>query len=533
MEEHSSVSNATLTLRDYLRVIFHYQWVVIISVVCASATVAAGLKMQTPLYVASVKMLVSSEKQTQAPYSRELGGYDRSEANITQSEIVKSAPVIERAVNALHLDKRPLDSEKAYASKLRQKMIDWEIESFNKQMSPLSLEQKQYVLYHRAIDQLQKALTVEPVRGTNLLQISVSDFDPVVAATLANVVSRSYVIFDLEQQLAESATKYGELHPTVTLLKGHVEQMTKTLSGEPLDNIEAIGPATVKIISQATIPMRPQGHSKKLIFIFAVFLSFILGVGLAFIFDYLDPTLRSPFDVHEVLKTPLLATIPYQSSKQHPLLAKNLYLPSYIEAYKELSCQIRFFISQKKMKAFLFASPDAGEGTTTIITNLAMCLVNDFKKRVLIIDANYHHADIHKNFNTLLSPGLAQVILGKIDLLKACHEVAPSLCVVTAGDPEIDLISELDSQKMADIIDEAKKAFDVVLVDCADLRHYRDAISIGQFTDAIVMVVAQGKSRRPAITASMAALLANKFNIVGTVLNFRTFPIPSYIYRRV
>lgn len=267
MEEISSSSISELTLRDYLRVIFRHKAVVVVSMVVVCLTVALGLQLQTPTYVASVKMLVSSIKETQAPYSRELAGYDRSEANITQSEIVKSAPVVERAVKAIHLDQRPLDYEKPYASKFRQSVIDRQVREFKELLAPLPQAQQEYILFRRAVEKLQSALTVEPVRGTNLLLISVEDFDPLITATLANIISRSYVIFDLEQQLAESATKYGDLHPAVTLLQGHLDQMTKKLNGTPLENIDAIGPATVKIISQAAIPTQPQGRSKKLFFI--------------------------------------------------------------------------------------------------------------------------------------------------------------------------------------------------------------------------------------------------------------------------
>lgn len=534
MEEQKKPSYEDMTLRDYLRVIFRHKAVVIVSVLTVSVIVALGLKMQTPAYSASVKMLVSAEKQTQAPYSRDFVGYDRSEANVTQSEIVKSAPVLERAVRAIHLDKRPLDDEKKYASSLRKKMIDAEVKNFNEQTSKLTAEQKDYVFFHRAVDSLQKALTVEPVRGTNLLVISVRDFDPLVAATLANVISRSYVIFDLEQQLAESATKYGDLHPTVTLLKGHIEQMKKTLSGGPLENIEAIGPATVKIISQASIPTRPEGRSKKLILLIAGFLSVVMGIGLAFIFDYLDPTVRSPGDLAATLGLPILASIPLQKKRQSKLLnAQAGPAASYLGAYHELACQVRFFVNQKNMKVFLFTAPDAAEGNTTVISNLGLILARDFKKKVLIIDTNSGQADAHKIFEAPESPGLAEILTGGAGFAKSAREVSPGLSLLSAGDAKLKTKNMLDSQKMAQIVKESRDLYEIVLIDCADLRHYRDAISLGPVCDGIVLVVAEGKTRRPAISTAAAPLKENNFSVIGSVLNGRTFALPKFVYDRV
>ncbi len=530
-----SDSSPDFTVRDYMRIIFRHQWVIVFTVLAVGATVAFGLKIQTPTYIANVKMLISSVKETQAPYSRDLNGYDRGEPNITQSEIVKSTPVLERAVHAVHLDKRPLDSEKPHASKIRRSMIDREVKDFQEQLSKMSPAEREYILFRRAVNSLQHALTVEPVRGTSLLLISVEDFDPLVAATLANVVSRSYVIFDLEQQLAESATKYGELHPSVTLLKGHVEQMNKTLNGEPLDNIAAIGPATVKIISQASIPTQSQGRSKKIVFLLAIFLSFILGLGLAFVLEYLDPTVRSALDLGTIFPAPLLTTIPKQSQNKilrDPDEEEN-FSKSSPGVYYQLACQIRHYVNYKQMKVFLFTAADVAEGNTTVICNLGMCLANDFKKKVLIIDANYHQSGVHKNFDNSVSPGLVEILSGQIALTQACREIKPDLWILPSGDAQVDPESLLDSQKMYDIICEAKSSYEVVLVDCADLRHYRDAISLGPFVDGTIVVVSEGKTRRAAIRAAIAPLPENNFPIIGWVLNRRTFALPKFIYDRV
>ncbi|MCB9772164.1 MAG: lipopolysaccharide biosynthesis protein [Candidatus Omnitrophica bacterium] len=524
--------NDELTLRDYLRIIFRHKWIVVVSILTVSAVVAFALKMQTPAYVASVKMLVSAVKETQAPNSRDITA--RSEANVTQSEIVKSTPVLERAVRAVHLDKRPLDNEKSYASPLRRNKIESEVKKINERLNKMSAAQKEYVLFRRAVDTLQRNLTVEPIRGTNLLLVSVSDFDPLVAATLANVVSRSYVIFDLEQQLAESATKYGDLHPTVTLLKGHVDQMTKTLNGEPLNNIEAIGPATVKIISQASIPTRPEGRSKKIIFALAGFLSLILGIGLAFVFEYLDPTVRSPLDLGKLVQVPLLGVIPREFRRKKILDDdEKTSSVSYMSAYHELACQIRYFVNQKGLKVFLFTAPDVGEGNTSVVSNLGVCLANDFKKKVLIIDAHYHQAGVHKNFDNSVSPGLVDVLSGTIALSQACKEVVSNLWILAAGDKQVDHGSLLDSQRMADMIAEARKDFEIIFIDSADLRNYRDTVSMGHFADGIILVVSEAKTRRPAVVAALGPLQSNNFNIVGTVLNRRTFALPKFIYDRV
>ena len=103
-------------------------------------------------------------------------------------------------------------------------------------------------------------------------------YNPVAAAALANILSRSYTIFDLEQQLAEMQIKYGDKNLAVTQLRDSIDKMTRNLTGQPLPDVEAIGPASVKIIEQAQPPMKPAGIPKILVFILALFMSLFLGV---------------------------------------------------------------------------------------------------------------------------------------------------------------------------------------------------------------------------------------------------------------
>ena len=127
---------------------------------------------------------------------------------------------------------------------------------------------------------------------TNLFTISVSDFNPVAAAIIANVVSRSYVIFDLEQQMSELQLQYGDKHPIVMQLRDNINKMIQNLSGEPLPAVDAIGPASVKIIEQAQVPLYPTGTSKRIVIFFALIMSLFFGVMLAFGFEYVDQKLK-------------------------------------------------------------------------------------------------------------------------------------------------------------------------------------------------------------------------------------------------
>ena len=455
----------------------------LLCVVSVILVVYVGLQLKTPVYEAQVKMLISAEKQVESPYYKEMGNRN-NEAALTQSEIVKSTPVIERAVESLNLHLRPSDYERKFSSPLKQLWIDYRIGRLKQEMNQVPAEASLEVALARAIKNLRERITVQPVRDTNVFTITVSDFDPKEAARIANVVSRSYVIFDLEQQLAELALKYGSKHPMVNQLSNSISKMNQSLTGDYLSDLDAIGPASVKIIEQAILPLKPQGPNKTVLLMVAFFMSSFLGVMLAFIFEYFDQTIKSPGELAQLLDLPLLGSIPQKRIWQKAFIKGTpgiLQNSMYFSAYRNLADQIRAKVKQNGDRSFLITAPDLREGVTTIIANLGFYLSFYMKMDVLIIDANLRHASMHKIFKTKQKATLADMLGGDTSLEEAMEKINPHLFVLPAGKTNLNSTALLDSAKMKAIIDEANTRFDVVLIDCADLKRSQDSVILAQY----------------------------------------------------
>jgi len=484
------------TLRDYVRVLFRHKTVIITTFITVMITVFIGLQFKTPVYEASVKILISAQKQVEAPYYRELAGYRKTEIALTQSEIVKSNPVIERAIKAIRLDQRPLDYEKHFCSPLKMRLIDLRLNMFNAKLERLAPEQKQAFLYGRVIEELKRSIKVEPIRDTDLFTIRVRDFSPVVAAIIANVVSRSYVIFDLEQQLAELQLKHGQDHSTVVQLKDNINKMQKSLNGQPVSDIEAIGPASVKIIEQAKIPLKSAGPRKPLTLVLAFFMSGFLGIMLAFGFEYIDQSFKSPQDVETFLNLPVLGSIPKKKLLAKALIKNAKRRTAYTQSYQNLSDQIYLLMKDKNLKSILITGALPLEGTTTITANLGIYLDHKAGHKVLVIDANLRDPSMHKIFKISESPGLADVLEGKTPFEDATQDLGSNLTVLVAGKTGLNPITLLDSSRMSKVIKKAKERYEVVFVDCADLNNFKDSIVLSSSLDGIVLVVNEGKTRR-------------------------------------
>ena len=521
------------TFRDYLRVLFRQKAVIFAAVITVLGTVYIGLKLKTNMYEAQVKVLISASKMVESPFYRDLLGLQNVQMALTQSEVVKSSPVIDRAVRVLGLAQKPLDYERRFCSPLKALIVDFKVKNLNKKLEQLKPEQKQAYFYRMAIEDLRANIKVEPVRDTNVFTISAKDYSPVGAAIIANVVSRSYVIFDLEQQLAELQMKYGEKHLMVTQLKDNIGQMTKRLTGEPIPDMEAIGPASVKIIEQANVPIEPVGPKKLLIGILALFMSMFLGVMLAFAFEYMDQTFKSPQDVERYLNLPFLGSIPKKRLIERALIKNGKRMTRYVKFYQTLAEQMYLILKDKKLKSVLITATVKREGATTIIANLGMYLANKLGHKVLLIDANLRKPGLHSVFKASESVGLANTLEGQVPFEAAVKGLSSNLYLLPAGKTQLNPITLLDSSKMTEVLKAAAHKYEIILVDCADLRDYKDAVVISLLVDGVAFIVSEGKIRRQVVQASVAPLRDKKVNVLGAILSNRTFAIPSFVYDRV
>lgn len=522
-----------VTLRDYLKVVFRQKSVILTCLFTVMVTVLIGLQLKTPVYEATVKMQVSGEKPTESPYYRDLLGYQRMEVALTQAEIVISNPVLERTINALGLYKKPLDYERAFSSPLRGKFIGLRTRTMLENLAKMKPEQQKAFLFRNAVEQLREAIKVEPIRDTNLFTVSARDFSNVGATIIANTVSRSYQIFDLEQQLVELQLKYGEKHQIVQQLKDNIEKMGSNLTGELLPDMEAIGPASVKIIEQASVPLEPVGPPKAMVVLLAFCMSIFLGVMLAFMFEYMDQTFRTPFDVEKTLAVPFLGYVLKRKMMDKALLTGSKKLGDYGRTVQVFAEQVYLLMKDKQLQSVVFASCLPKEGSSVLVANLGILLSSKLHHRVLIIDANLRSPVQHKLFKITEFTGLTSVIEKDVPVKKAIVGLDTNLALLPAGQTELNPITLLDSGTMANMLEELRESYDIILIDAAPLKDYKDSYVVAGKAGGMVVVIGEGKTRRQVVRSAIGPLMESSDKLLGVVLNDRTYPIPKVIYNMV
>lgn len=187
------------------------------------------------------------------------------------------------------------------------------------------------------------------------------------------------------------------------------------------------------------------------------------------------------------------------------------------EQYRRLATTLYAAQAAKGLKVVMVASALASEGKSLTASNLALTFSESYQKNVLLIDADLRRPSLHEVFGLSGSPGLTDG-LGAVDDRKlALHHVSQTLTVLTAGQPTSDPMAVLASDRMRRLVDEARDAFDWVIVDTPPLGLLADANLLSEMADGAVLVV-HAESTPYDIVQRTAALLGRD-RLLGVVLN--------------
>lgn len=180
-------------------------------------------------------------------------------------------------------------------------------------------------------------------------------------------------------------------------------------------------------------------------------------------------------------------------------------------------------------RVFAITSPGAGDGKTLTSVNLAGVLAHESKARTLLIDADLRRSSAGKTFGIPAgTPGLADLIAGDTRPLQSlCHR--PELAqfdLLPSGSSSQPIQELFRSPRVRDILDEARKHYDYVLLDTPPLVPVFDAAVLASVVDGVIVVVAADRTPRRMLAAALDLL--DPKSVVGIVFNNDNSPMFGY-----
>lgn len=185
-------------------------------------------------------------------------------------------------------------------------------------------------------------------------------------------------------------------------------------------------------------------------------------------------------------------------------------------------------------RVVVFAGVARGSGCSSVCSAAARTLANNVTGSVCLVDANLRSPSLAQLFRIPNHPGLTDALREEEPIRSFAEQVEfENLWLISSGSDSEESLSLLNSNHVKARIAELRSEFDYVLVDAPALTHYADAVTLGQLSDGLVLILEANATRREAASAVTQNLRASQIRILGAVLNKRTFPIPDLLYRRV
>ena len=259
----------------------------------------------------------------------------------------------------------------------------------------------------------------------------------------------------------------------------------------------------------------------------------MLGLGIAFLLERLDRRIREPEDLEGIYRLPALGVVPRsgalsrssrRGSGERPGLP-----PADAEAFSLIRAHLRFFNVDRELRTIVIASPAPGDGKTTIARHLAEAAAK-LGSRVLLLEADLRRPTLTEQLQIESGPGLADVLIGAISMNEATQSVdlQPStgatsrhtLNVLTAGVVLPPNPGELlESHAMGRVLQQAKLAYDLVVIDTPPLTAVSDAFPLLTKVDGVVIVGWVGRSRRDAAEQLSHVLASSGAPLLGVIVN--------------
>lgn len=334
-------------------------------------------------------------------------------------------------------------------------------------------------------DQLAAVISASSPLNTSLIQIQVTDPDPVRAADIANATAAS-----LTSSVQELETRAGQ----------------------------ATSPVKLTRVRDATAASKPVSPNVPLNLALGALVGLALGIGFAVLRTVLDNRVRGPRDIEALTDRPLIGAIPFdKKAADRPIILQADPLNPRSESFRALRTNLQF-LEMDGGHTFVITSSIPSEGKSTTTINLAIALA-DAGKRVALIDADLRKPKVADYLGIEGGVGLTDVLIGRVKVGDAMLPWGErSLYVLPGGKVPPNPSELLGSTRMSALLKSLSEQFDVVLCDAPPLLPVTDAAVLAKLTSGALVAVAAGRTTTGQLRGALDSLDTVGAKIGGVIL---------------
>jgi len=322
--------------------------------------------------------------------------------------------------------------------------------------------------------------------------------------------------------LKDLGTKLAKINELESVIERHQDQATQVQTAmlklsvvmqEVPMNMQALAEEALEPSMPKVIIMVPLG----------VFLGLAIGLGLAFLLELIDTSIKSPADISKRVDLPLLGMIPHENDMDEEvddMRTVVLTNPDSLagEAYRQVRTCLLFSGPASQRRSLLVTSPSPGDGRTAVTLNLAASIAQGGRK-VLVVDANFRQPSVSNLFPQAPKSGLSSALVGQGNWMENVYEADRNLFVMTAGPLPPNPAELLGSEQMRTMIGEMTAQYDQVIFDGAPALVVTDPAVLATLVDGVIIVVRAGANTFGIVQRTRDLFIRVGAHVVGSVLN--------------
>lgn len=404
-------------------------------------------------------------------------------------------------------------------------------------------------------EQQQKLQTLLRQQSRGILETLESEFQ--------GLINQEQLLLNEENLLREKISqvpifqrKYADLEQQLEVARNSLTQFLSKREALSLDAAQQeipwqliAPPDLLRNTNGVLVPTASQQTKRKLALVAIV--SGLLGVGVGFLVEILLTVFHTPAEIETTTKLPRIGLIPYnrklkralslsetkqlvgiklgeafKDHKQKPSTATPSYSnrndanSPFWEAFRLLYTNIDLLSYDRPIRSLVISSAAAGDGKSTIAVHLAQ-IAAAMGRRVLLVDANFRHPQLHTCFNLPNQRGFSDAIASDLSLNEAIQQVPreDNLFVLTAGKVPPDPIKLLSSKKRQYLMEQFDAFFDLVIYDTPPLTGLADSHILSAHVDGTILVVKIDRTDRGLVTNALDELKISGGTVLGFVVN--------------
>jgi capsular exopolysaccharide synthesis family protein len=338
---------------------------------------------------------------------------------------------------------------------------------------------------------------------------------------------------EIEQQLAEKTAESLPLQRDVNQYESRYAILLD--SYEELQLVEASGSNVLSVVEPAEAGQTiTQADRRTANAMQAGIAGAVLGLGLVFVADQLNTSVRGRDEIEAIVDVPVVATIADMDKMKAngPLVMLNDPRTPIAESYRMLGTRLDFLCPEVESLTIAVSSSVPLEGKTTTVANLAFALAEK-GKRVVIVDADLRRPTLHKVFGKPNRFGLTTVLMSQNGTSLREHIQTTenkNLFVMTSGPLPYNPVDLLQSQRTSRLLELLKKHTDIVLFDTPPVLATADTHIVARMCDTALLVVRSNSTKEAVLREVSAQVRHSGIDLLGVILNRVNPSAQDYYY---